>query len=760
MAEFKTLAGISSLLRERYGAQGKAAVERLRAWLEGAVPMGFPEVVARHLEEQHVPLLFDAFWQVLPFGTGGRRGRVGYGPNRFNPTTAAMTVQGHCHYLRAAFPGRELSVIVANDVRVFNDFAGVYRFLGSDHPLLGTSSRSIARLACEIYAGNGVVAYLAEPEAAQSLLSTPELSFIIRKLGALGGVNISASHNPPDDNGIKVYDEYGGQPIPPHDQRLADAMDQVTDVQRIPFEEALRRGLIRPIPDGMQGEYIEEYVRLYGRVFTPRPDIPVVYTPLCGCGLRSAGAVMRKLGFPVLSPPDQGPDGTFAPIPFRAPNPEVSQATVPATRFAESAGSGVVLSSDPDADRVGLESRLTDGSWYHFDGNKIATLLAYYLMLDSDGPQRRGLVMETLVTTKILGQIAATAGDSWIIDDLLVGFKYMANVLKVLEQRGRWGNACTRPEALVLATEEAHGLMLTSAIRDKDSAPACMFLAALYQKLRQEGRNLLDYYIEILEKLGGYADTGRSLVMTGAEGGIQRDRIVESLRASLPQTLGGRAVRKVVDYWDEITFGKLQSSTDQLSRNVLQFFLDGFIVTVRPSGTEPKLKFYCQLVPLEGPQGRTADLALPNRADAALLEKPQGRTAGPALRGMELMRDLTERVETMARAVYQELLARLDLHLGEAGLLLPDIIDIGRKQDFERKTVPQLREAIAQGRFQTLAELLDWLRGEVAAMTPGADPLPALRASLAHLCRQWKNELGGASLLGELAAWAGRQGRV
>jgi hypothetical protein len=280
----------------------------------------------------------------------------------------------------------------------------------------------------------------------------------------------------------------------------------------------------------------------------------------------------------------------------------------------------------------------------------------------------------------------------------------------------------------VLATEEAHGLMLTSKIRDKDSAPACMFLAALYQKVRMEGRNLLDYYIEILEKLGGYADTGRSIVMTGAEGGIQRDRIVASLRASLPKTLGGRAVRRVVDYWNEDLFGKLQSSTDQLSRNVLQFFLDGFIVTVRPSGTEPKLKFYCQLVPEDN---------------------------SPSLRGMDLMQDLTERVEGMARAVYQELLARLDLHLGEPGLLLPDIIDIGRKQEFERKTVPQLRAAIAQGRFQSLDELLDWLRGEVAAMTPGADPLPALRASLTHLSRHWKNELGDTPLLRELATWAG-----
>jgi len=276
--------------------------------------------------------------------------------------------------------------------------------------------------------------------------------------------------------------------------------------------------------------------------------------------------------------------------------------------------------------------------------------------------------------------------------------------------------------------------MLTPAIRDKDAAPACMFLAALYQKLRQEGRTLLDYYIEILERLGGYADTGRSIVMTGAEGGIQRDRIVASLRATLPKTLGGRAVRKVVDYWNEDLFGKLQSSTDQLSRNVLQFFLDGFIVTVRPSGTEPKLKFYCQLVPPE---------------------EPHGQTAGPALHGMELLRHLTRQVETKARAVYQELLARLDLHLGEAGLLLPDLIDVARKQEFERSTVPQLRDALVRGRFKSLDELLDWLRGEVGGMTPGADPLPALRASLAHLCLEWETELVSMPLLAELAAWWG-----
>jgi hypothetical protein len=276
--------------------------------------------------------------------------------------------------------------------------------------------------------------------------------------------------------------------------------------------------------------------------------------------------------------------------------------------------------------------------------------------------------------------------------------------------------------------------MLTPAIRDKDSAGACMFLAALYQKLRAERRNLLDYYVEILEKLGGYADTGRSIVMTGADGGIQRDRIVASLRASLPQTLGGRPVRKVVDYWNEGLFGKLQSSTDQLSRNVLQFFLDGLVVTVRPSGTEPKLKFYCQLVPFDS---------------------PEAGSSVSGLRGVDLLRDLTSKVEAMARAVYQELLARVDLHLGDAGLLLPDLIDVGRKREFERKTIPELHEGLVRRRFRDVAGLFDWLRVEVGGMTPGADPLPALRSSLGYLAREWRSELGSVPLLTDLEEWAG-----
>ena len=273
---------ICALLVKRYADLGQGAAERLRQWLSGALPHAYPEILEKHLDEQHLALLFDAFWQVLPFGTGGRRGKVGYGANRLNPTTVAMTVQGHCHYLQTAFPRRtDLAVVIANDVRVFNDIAGSYRFLGDNHPLLGVSSRSLGKLACEIYAGNGITAYFAEPRNDAAMLTTPELSYAIGELGAVGGINLSASHNPPDDNGVKVYDQYGSQPVAPDDQKLVDAMDQATEICALPFAQALADGLIRELPQQLHEQYVESYVRLYNDVYRPRSDARRLCTRRC-----------------------------------------------------------------------------------------------------------------------------------------------------------------------------------------------------------------------------------------------------------------------------------------------------------------------------------------------------------------------------------------------------------------------------------------------------------------------------------------------
>ncbi len=729
---------MAALLEERYGEAGHAAARRLPRWLGGEIPYAAPEILDRHLDPEHLALVFDAFRQVLPFGTGGRRGPVGYGPNRMNPATVAMTVQGHCNYLREGSsgnpgatgrdPGTDLSAVVANDVRVFTDNAGAYTFLGPRHPLLGMSSRVLAKLACEIYAANGIVAYLAHPGDDRAVTSTPELSFFIVQLGAGGGVNLSASHNPPDDNGIKVYDAYGSQPVAPEDQRLVDTMERATEVRTVPFEQGLRSGMIRPLPPDLHAAYVDTYVELYASLYPPRADTPIGYTPLCGCGVNTVQPVLERLGFSLLIPPDQGLDGSFAAIPFRAPNPEVPHATAPARAFAGRHGTGIVLSSDPDADRIGMEARLPDGSWYHFDGNQIAAILGHHLMLDPHGPQRRGLVMETLVTTRLLGRIASEAGDSWLIDDLLVGFKYVADVLKTLERYGRYRDIACSPRDLVLAAEESHGVVMAPGIRDKDATPACMFLAALYQRLLEEDRTMLDYYVDMLRELGSYDNVNRSITLGGAEGTLKKDRIMASLRQAPPGELAGQAVRRFVDYWDPGRFGPIASETDRLPRNVLQAHTDHFVVTVRPSGTEPKLKLYCQMLPDAEP------------LDAA---------------GTDLLEQVRGKADRLARSLYNDLLACIEVSLDEAALLLPDIIDLEDKQRFAAETVPRLREAVASGRFADLDQLLDWLRVEAGFLTPAADPLPALKPSLAGLCRDWRDEPGMA-LAEELGRWATR----
>jgi phosphoglucomutase len=723
-----TLDQICERLHARFGQLGDGAAQRLRQWLSGALPYAHPETLERHLAPEHLELIFDAFWQILPFGTGGRRGRVGYGANRVNQTTLAMTVQGHCNYLRRELATCEdLQVVVANDVRVFNDLAGTYAFLGAKHPLVGVSSRSLGRLACEIYAGNGITAWFARPEDDAAMLTTPELSFLIASLGAQGGINLSASHNPPDDNGMKIYDAFGSQPIAPDDQKLIDVMADAFEIHTIPFAEARERSLIRAIPEREHATYVDLYVDLYAGIFKPTQAHPITYTPLCGCGMNTVGRVLERLGFPLRVPEDQGPDGRFSAIPFRAPNPEVFQATQPARAFADANGSEIVLSSDPDADRVGLEIKLPDGSWYHFDGNQIAAILGYYLMLDPEGPKRRGLVIETLVTTKILGRIVQEAGGSAIIDDLLVGFKYVADVLKRLGRGEAYGDVRCSPEHLVLAAEESHGVIMLPGIRDKDATPACMYLAALHQRLRAEDRNLLAYYIEILERLGSYDNVSRSITMSGAEGMLKKDRIMASLREHPPSVIGGQPVHRFLDYWDAETFGPLLSESERLPRNVIQAHTDAFIVTIRPSGTEPKLKLYCQLLP-----------------DAQ----------APRERGPALLASVRARADEVARQIYGDLLGRIDVSLTEASLLLPDIVDLERKLAFDQQTIGALYEALAEDTHPDFDALLRWLSQAVAPMTPGTDALPAVKAPIAWLSQAWRSELPSAPLLAKLAEWA------
>ncbi|MGE3770673.1 MAG: hypothetical protein AB7G06_06950 [Bdellovibrionales bacterium] len=726
MASIEKIEHICSLLHEQYGADGDAAAKNLRHWISGKAPLAHTHIIERHLDQQHLALVFDAFRQMVPFGTAGRRGPVGYGPNRINHTTIALTVQGHCDYLRAMHKDKPaLTVIVGNDMRIFKDFKNTYAFLNDpQHPLANMTARSLAELACEIYAGNGITAYVRPIDDFDGLLPTPELSYLIRKLGAIGAVQMSASHNPPDDNGLKLYDEFGSQAIAPHDEILVKYMDDVTTVRTMPFHDALKNGLVKWIPADGNDDYIDLYLKIFDGAPRPDPDIPVVYAALNGCGEVTAGALLRKAGFTVLTMPGDGPDGTFASVPLKTPNPEVGQSTEAAKKFADKNNCGVVLSSDPDVDRVGLEAKLADGSWHHFDGNQIAVILCHFLTLHPKGPRRKGLIVETFVTTKLLREIAHRTGGP-VVDNLMVGMKFIGNVLKELDAKGEYQGIKGKAQDLVFAAEESHGISVTDLIREKDAAGACIYLACIYQILKREGLTLLDYYISILRDLGGYETIGRSIAMTGIEGVRMRDKIMESLRANPPQAIAGRPVRDVTDFWDEVKFGKFLGSTDILGRNAVQLGTDDFLIVVRPSGTEPKLKIYCHMLPQKN---------------------------GPAITDIDSLHVLKRHANGIASHMYGDLLARIGASLGPAALLLPDIVDVDRKVRFEKTTLPALRERLLGN--SNLDEILQWLRQETASMTPGADPLPALRDSVAYQCGEWAKQAGSSPALDNLMEWA------
>lgn len=690
------------------GDTGQSAAERLVDWTSGRVPLVDTAALAQLVQTAELAALYDEFRRLLPFGTGGRRGHVGFGPNRLNPTTVALTVQGHCEYLRTNSPASPI-VAIANDVRVFNDLTGRYAAI-SPNPLLGVSSYTLARLAASIYAANGVTVYMTGVSDESKDLTTPQLSHAIRTLEADGGVVISASHNHPDDNGIKVYNRSGAQPIAPQDQELIDIIEGVTRIQRMDLQEAISLGLVLDVNEAIGATYIDLYIDLLRDIPIER-GTRVVYTPLCGSGGKTIGAVLERLGYDVLQPPNEGADGTFAAIPFRSPNPEIPEATAPAMRFATLQNVGIVLASDPDADRLGADIRDSSGSWVHLTGNQIATILAYYLLIDERGPRRSGLVVTTAVTTRALRHIVELSPGSVFIGDLPVGFKYVGAVLSDLERTGEYRGTRIDSSALVLAAEESYGFLATPKLRDKDATSAAVYLAALYGRLLKEERTVVEYYHAVLGHIGAFAENNRSIILP-VEADISS--LMASLRANPPASFGDSSVAAVTDYWDSNEFGPIISETDRLSRNVVRFETPDFSVTVRPSNTEPKLKFYLQAEPAE---------QLQNLKDTALV------------------RGASERAAKLAEDTYRTLLSRLGLELSHPALALPDVLPLSQKLAFDQNVAPELEMRLQSGRPDTIA-IGQWLEQACAEMTPGASPLPALRLPLTRLLNEWRASLG------------------
>jgi len=644
---------------------GAAAAAVLDRWLSADQPFVNGAELRRFAERAPVSLIVDSFRCDIPFGTGGRRGRVGIGPNRINPRTLALTVAGHCEFLRATAPGAgPATVVVANDTRVFTDINAAHTFMGEDWSLLGTSSRSLALLACQLYAVYGFETYLTAPKDHDAYMPTPELSFAIRELGAAGGLNVSASHNHPDDNGFKVYTPTGGQYCPPDDATLSQAVEQVELDPEIERLVTRYTGAAAEIPAEVHRAYIGMYAdrsaAICGSSESVRADVPIVYTPLCGTGLANVGETLTEAGYQMHVPRDQYPDGSFAAIPLRSPNPEIPGVTDPAIEFAATVDAELVLSTDPDADRLGVEVRLADGTWRHLTGNQIGALIAYFLIADTGGPQLAGPLITTVATSRVLRAIAALGSGVEVTDHLMIGFKFIGQLLDAMEAESGTAD-------LVLASEESHGYLTTTSLRDKDAASGGYIVAHLHALMRSRSRTVWDYLMEVFAAVGVHIELGRSLVLLGADGAEKIKAVMRSLRSEPLAALGSEPVLVrhdfLVDGVDS-TDGLLTEG-ERASRDVLELISEHYRMVVRASGTEAKLKYYFDY-----------------REDAVGGPTASGSTAsGSTASGSTAARyaELEPVVRADCAAVYADLARRAGYELSARALELPDVMPVQEK---------------------------------------------------------------------------------
>lgn len=576
------------------------AAANLEAWLTHPDYAAYRPQIEWLIGQAKFSTLLDSFYQIMPFGTGGRRGTVGIGPNRMNLWTLGASVQGHCEYLKQRFPGKaDLKVVLAYDVRQFNDKRGNYTPT-LPNPVLGLTSRGFCEFAAGVYAANGIHSHLLPPDA-KRFVSTPELSFTIRHLGAHGGLNMTASHNPPDDNGSKFYDERGAQPVPPEDQLMSELVDQVTDIRSLSWADAVKTGKVHFLDEQPHRAYIELCKKT---ALIPPPkqgELTVVFTPLHGVGHGCAGETLEAAGFKLTMVAEQSePNGQFPNV-TKTPNPEVRECLDRAEVLANAANADVVIATDPDADRLGGMAR-GEGGMRFLTGQEIAALLTHFklsrLAAQGDLPASP-VVITTEVTTGQITRIGRHFG-AQVVNDLLVGFKYHADVLWHLESTGQFGDVKGTPADFVIATEESHGILATAAIRDKDSACAALLLAELALHMKRQKRSIPDLLDDLSRQFGYYRNELLNLVMTGLEGKQNMAKMLDTLRKTPPTTIGGLTVASVVDLWNEAgKMGPFKGDTDKAARNFLIFRLTGdgieAKVCLRPSGTEPKAKAYMEV---------------------------------------------------------------------------------------------------------------------------------------------------------------------
>ena len=536
--------------------------EKATRWLNGPIDETTREAIL-HMMNNNETELIESFYRDLEFGTGGLRGIMGVGTNRMNIYTVGMTTQGLCNYLLEQFSHREeISVAVAHDCR-------------NNSPLF-------AKITAQICVANGIKAYLFD-----DLRPTPELSFAIRQLGCQSGVVVTASHNPKEYNGYKVYWEDGGQIINPHDVNIIREVQNIKSIGEVKFggdsDSIIKLG------EEMDALYIEEVVKqsLNPEVIKAHSDVKIVYTPIHGTGVVMVPRALKQLGFTnIYNVPEQDVvDGNFPTV--VSPNPEESAALNLALKKADEVGADLVMATDPDADRVGIAVRDDQGKLVLLNGNQTAALLTYYLL--SQWSERGKLtgkeyIVKTVVTTELIADMARHYKVPYY--DVLTGFKFIADIIKKNENK----------MTFIGGGEESYGFMIGDFVRDKDAVASCSIIAELAAWARSQDKSVYDVLMDIHLKFSFYQESLINVVRKGKSGAEEIQQMMAGFRKNPPETIHNSRVVKIHDYQEQISIeqpsGKRTPITLPVS-NVLQFILeDGSKISVRPSGTEPKIKFY------------------------------------------------------------------------------------------------------------------------------------------------------------------------
>lgn len=558
------------------------ARDNIRVWLTEPRYAEYAEQVAEHIESEKWQALDDAFWTIIPFGTGGRRGRMyPIGSNAINDRTIGESAQGLADYVkeqRSEDGGQGLDSSSSDHSSLTPDLSCAIAY-DTRH-----RSEHFARLCAEVMVAAGFQVYFL-----QGHRSTPELSFAVRHKNCCCGIMVTASHNPPSDNAVKAYWSTGGQLLPPHDKGTIDKVMSVDEIKRADFDEALAAGKIEICQDEIDPLFFEAVLKQ--QTDGPR-DLKVVYSPLHGVGATAVCPVLEQAGFAdvELYGPQAEPDGDFPNVPGHVSNPENPTVFDDIAAHAKSIGADLALATDPDCDRIGCSAPVTtdaNAEWKTLTGNQIGALLAdYYLETrqQSGALTPEKFIIITLVTTQLTRRI----GDSYGVrtfGDLLVGFKWIAGVI---DDEG--------PENFLYGTEESHGYMAGTHVRDKDGAVASLLLCELAAKLKTDGQTLHQKLESLFWQHGVHAENTVSVQMPGSEGMDRMKEVMAQFRTSPPGELASSKVTQVRDYLNQTT--KLADGSEQPLDGpcgdliILDLELDGNYVAIRPSGTEPKIKVY------------------------------------------------------------------------------------------------------------------------------------------------------------------------